>query len=149
MALILAITWTTSEFVALKPLNNLKAICMIVQISGSVVCNSLRPHGLQHATLPCLSPTLRAYSNSCPSSQWGHPTISSSVVPFSSHLQSFPESGFFPLSQFFASGGQSIGVSPLCMTNHLNNTIMPLEAGKWGEVSYTWFKKLYPTLSCL
>ena len=75
--------------------------------------NSLRPHGLQHTRLPFPSPTPRAYSNSCPSrrSQWCHPTISSSVVPFSSHLQSCPASGSFQMSQFFASGGQSIGVS--------------------------------------
>ena len=75
----------------------------------SVVFNSLRPHGLQHARLPCPSPTPRACSNSCPSSQWCHPTISSSVTPFSSHLQSFPASGSFLMSQFCASGGQSIG----------------------------------------
>ena len=71
------------------------------------------PHGLQHTRLPCPSPTPRAYSNSCPSqwSQWCHPTISSSVVPFSSHLQSCPASGSFPVSQFFTSGGQTIRVS--------------------------------------
>ena len=73
--------------------------------------NSLRSHGLQQSRLPCPSPTPRAYSNSCPSNQWCHPTISSSVVPFSSCLHSFPTSGFFPTSQFFISGGQSIGVS--------------------------------------
>ena len=71
----------------------------------------MRPHGLQHAGFPCPSPTPRACSNSCPSSWCCHPTISSSVVPFSSCLQSFPASGSFPRSQFFASGGQSIGVS--------------------------------------
>ena len=71
----------------------------------------LQPHGLQHARLPCPSPTPRAYSNSCPSSQWCHPTISPSVVPFSSRLQSFPASGSFQMSQFFTSGGQNIGVS--------------------------------------
>ena len=81
------------------------------QFSCSVVSDSLQPHGLQHARLPCPSPTLRAYSNSCPLSQWCHPTTSSSVVPFSSHLQSFPASGSFQMSQFFTSGGQSIGVS--------------------------------------
>ena len=70
--------------------------------------NSLRPHGLQHARLPCLSPTPGAYSNSCPSHRSCHPTISSSVIPFSSHLQSFPASGSFPMSWFFTSGGQSI-----------------------------------------
>ena len=73
--------------------------------------DSLQPHGLQYARLPCPSPTPRVYSNSCPLSQWCHPTISSSVIPFSSHLQSFPVSGSFPMSWFFASGGQSIGVS--------------------------------------
>ena len=82
-----------------------------VQFSRSVVSNSLWPHGLQHARPPCPSPTPRVYSNSCPLSQWYHPTISFSVVPFSSHFQSFPASGSFPMSQFFASGGQSIGAS--------------------------------------
>ena len=82
-----------------------------VQFSHSVMSNSLRPHGLQHTRFPYLSPTPGAYSNSCPSSRWCHPTISSSVVLFSSHLQSFPASGFFQLNQFFTSGGQSIGIS--------------------------------------
>ena len=72
-----------------------------VQFSHSVVSDSLRTHGLQHARPPCASPTPRVYSNSCPLSQWCHPTISSSVVPFSSHLQPFPASGSFPMSQFF------------------------------------------------
>ena len=70
--------------------------------------DSLWPHGLQHARLPCPWPTPGGYSDSCPSSRWCHPTISSSVIPFSSHLQSFPALGSFPVSQFFASGGQSI-----------------------------------------
>ena len=82
-----------------------------VQFSCSVVSNSLRPHGLQHARLPCPSPPPRTYSNSCPLSQWFHPTISSSVISFSSCLKSFPAPGSFPGSQFFASGGQSIRVS--------------------------------------
>ena len=73
--------------------------------------NSFWPHGLQHARLPCPSPTPRAYSNSYPSSRWCHPTISSSVIPFFSCLPPFPASDSFPMSQFFASGGQSIGVS--------------------------------------
>ena len=81
-----------------------------VQFSRSVMSNSLWPHGLQHARPPYPSPTPGVYSNSCPSSWWWHPTTSSSVVPFSSCLQSFPESGSFPVSHFFASGGQSIGV---------------------------------------
>ena len=82
-----------------------------VQFSHSVVSDSLRPHGMELARLTCPSPTPGAYSDSRLSSRWCHPTISSSVVPFSSHLQSFPASGSFPVSQFFASGGQSIGVS--------------------------------------
>ena len=82
-----------------------------VEFSHSVMSDSLQCHGLQHARSPCLSPTTKVYSNSCPSSQWCHPTISSSVVPFSSHLEFFPASGSFPTNQFFASGAQSIGVS--------------------------------------
>ena len=82
-----------------------------VQFSCSVMSNCLQPHGLQHARLPCPSPATRAYSNSCPLSQWCHPTISSSVIPFSSCLQSFPALGSFPMSSLFASDGQSIGVS--------------------------------------
>ena len=87
------------------------AALLISQFSCSVVSNSLQLHGMQHARPPCPSPTPRVYSNSCPLRQWCHPTISSSFVPFSSHLQSFPASGFFQMSQFFTSGGQSIGVS--------------------------------------
>ena len=83
-----------------------KAMPSSVQFISSVVADSLRPYELQHARLPCLSPAPRACSNSCLSSQWCHPTISSSVVPFSSCLQSFPASGSFPMSQFFAAGGQ-------------------------------------------
>ena len=82
-----------------------------VQFSHSVVSNSLRPDGLQQARPPGPSPTSRVYSNLCPSSQWCYPTISPSVIPFSSCLQSFPASGSFPMSQFFESGGQNIGVS--------------------------------------
>ena len=82
-----------------------------VQFIHSVVSDSLWPHGLQHARLPCSSPTPGACSNSCPLNQWCHPTISSSVIPFSSCPQSFPASGSFPMSQFFASGGQNIGAS--------------------------------------
>ena len=77
--------------------------------SVAQLCLTLRLHGLQHARLPCPSPTPGACSNSCPSSRWCHPTISSSVARFSSRLQSLPVSGSFPMSQFFASGGQSIG----------------------------------------
>ena len=81
-----------------------------VQFS-SVMSDSLQPHGLQHTRIPCSTPTPRAYSNSHPLSQWCHPTVSSSITTFSSHLQSFPASGSFQMNQLFASGGQSIGVS--------------------------------------
>ena len=83
----------------------------VSSFSHSVVSSYLWSHGLQHARSPCPSPTTEACSNSCPLSRWCHPTISFSVVPLSSCLQSFPASGSFPMSQFFASGGQSIGVS--------------------------------------
>ena len=78
-----------------------------VQFSSSVMSNSLQPQGLHHTRLPSPSPTPRAYSNSCPSSRWCHPSVSSSVIPFSSRFQSFPASGSFQMSQFFTSGGQS------------------------------------------
>ena len=94
-----------------------------VQFSCSVVCNSWRPHGLQHASLPCPSPTPRACSNLCPSSRWCHPNISSSVIPFSC-LQSFPASGSFPMSQFFASSGQSIGASA-------SASVVPMNIQDW------------------
>ena len=100
-----------------------------VQISCSVVSDSLQPHVLQHTRLPCPSPTPKIYSNSCSLSQWCHPTISSSVVPFSSCLQSFPASGSFQMSQLFASGGQSIGVS--ASTSVLSMNIPDLFSLRW------------------
>ena len=101
-----------------------------VQFSHSVVSDSLQPQGLQHARPPCPSPTPGLYSNSCPFSQWCHPTISSSVVPFSSHLQSFPASGSFPMSQFFTSGGQSIGVSA-------SRSVLPMNTQDWSPLGWT------------
>ena len=94
--------------------------CSSVQFSRSVMSDSLRPHGLQHARLLCPSPTTRPYLNPCPLSQWYHPTIASSVVPFSSRLQSFPVSGYFQMSQFFTSGGQSIGASASALVLSMN-----------------------------
>ena len=91
-----------------------------VQFSHSVVSNSLRPHGPQHASPPCPSPTPGVYPNSCPLSQWCHPAISSSVVPFSSCHQSFPASGSFQMSQFFTLGSQSIGGSALASVLPMN-----------------------------
>ena len=92
-------------------LSILRIKCLSVQFSSSGLSNYFRPHVLQHARLPCPSPTPGANSNSCPLSQTYHPTTSSSVVPFSSHLPSFPSSVSFQMSQLFPSGGQSIGVS--------------------------------------
>ena len=100
-----------------------------LQLSHSVVSNSLWPDGLQHARPPC-PPTPRVYSNSCPSSQWCHPAISSSVVPFSSCLQSFPASGSFPMSQLFAWGGQSIGASA-------SASIFPMNTQDWSPLGWT------------
>ena len=100
-----------------KPSHNSHIGCFIpiqfslVQFSHSVMSNSLRPHEPQHTRPPCPSPTPRSYPNSCPLSRLCHPTISSSLLPFSSCPQSFPASGSFPVSHLFASGGQSIGVS--------------------------------------
>ena len=90
-----------------------------LQFSRSVMSNSLQPHGL-----PCPSPTPGAYSNSCPSSPWCHPTILSSLIPFSSCLQSLPASGSFQMSQFFTSGGQSIGVSA-------SASVLPMNIQDW------------------
>ena len=112
-----------------------------VQFSYSVVSDSLWPHGLQQARLPCPSPTSRVYSQSCPLSQWSHPIISSSVVPFSSHPQSFPASGSFPVSQFFSSGGQNIGVSA-------SASILPMNIQDWFPLGWTgWISLLSKRLS--
>ena len=101
-----------------------------VQFSHSVVSNSLPPHGLQHARPPCPLPTPRAVSNSCSSSQWCHPTISSSVIPFSSCLQSFSASRSFPMSQFFTPGGQTIGASA-------SASILPMNNQNWFLLGWT------------
>ena len=95
----------------LKRAGILLLLLQSVQFSCSVVSDSLQSRGLQHARPPCPSPTPGGHSNACPLSRWCHPAISSSAVPFSSCLQSFPTSGSFQMSQLFASGGQSVGVS--------------------------------------
>ena len=95
-------------------------LCVYIYMFSSVMSNSLRPHGLQHGRLPCPSPVPGACSNSCPSSRLCHPSISSPVVPFSSFPQSFPASGSFPVSHFFASGGQIIGVSASALVLPMN-----------------------------
>ena len=104
--------------------------CSLVQFSCSVMSDSLWPHGLQHTRPPCPSPTPGVYSNSCPSSRWCHPAISSSVVPFSSHLWSFPASGTFQMSQLFTSGGQSIGVSA-------STSVLPMNTQHWFPLGWT------------
>ena len=106
--------------VILRVVVSSKAMGSSVQFSRSVVSNSLRPHESQHARPPCPSPIPGVYSDSCPSIRWCHPAISSSVVPFSSCPQSLPASGSFPMSQLFASGGQSIGVSALAWVLSMN-----------------------------
>ena len=105
----------------LDPSFDVCLLCTAVQFSRSVMSDSLQTHGLQHSRLPCPSPTPEACSNSCPSSRGCHPITSSSVVPFSSCLQSFPVSGSFPRSQFFTSGGQSIGESASTLVLPMNN----------------------------
>ena len=100
-----------------------------VHFSHSVVSNSLQPHGLQHARPPCPSPSW-VYSNSCPLSRWGHPAISSSVIPFSSYPQSLSASGSFPMSQLFTWGGQSIRVSA-------SASVLPMNTQDWPPLGWT------------
>ena len=101
-----------------------------VQFSRSVMSDSLRPHGLQHTRPPCPSPTPGVYSNSYPLSQWCQPTVSSSVVPFSSHPQSFPASGSLQMSQFFTSGGRRTGVSA-------STSDLPMNIQDWFPSGWT------------
>ena len=101
-----------------------------VQFSRSVISDSLRPHESQQARLPCPSQTPRVYSDSCPLSRWCHPTISSSVVPFSSCPQSLPASGSFPMSQLFSWGGQSTGVSA-------SASVLPMNTQDWSPLAWT------------
>ena len=107
-----------SEIRFSRPFNSLFCCCSVTKS-----CLTLRPHGLQHARLPCPSPTPGAYSNSCPLSQWCHPTISASVIPFSC-----PASGSFLVSQFFASGGQSIRASA---------SVLPMNIQGWFPLGWT------------
>ena len=116
--------WTWIHFQIL-----FRCICS-VQFSHSAVSNFLWPHGLQHARPPCLSPTPGVHLNSCPLRQWYHSTISSSVIIFSSHLQSYPASGSFQISQLFSSGGQSIGVSA-------SISFLPKNTQDWSPLGWT------------
>ena len=101
-----------------------------VQFSRSVMSDSLWPHESQHTRPPCPSPTPGVHPNSCPSSQWCHPAISSSVIPFSSCPQSLPASGFFPMSQLFAWGDQNIGVSA-------SASVLPVNTQNWSPLGWT------------
>ena len=106
----------------------------LYQFSSVQLLNRVRqlwPHGLQHARPPCPSPTAGVYSNSCLLSRWCHPTISSSVIPFSSRLQSFPASGFFQMNQLFPSGSQSIGVSA-------SKSVLPMNIQNWFPLGTDW-----------
>ena len=112
-----------------------------VQFSHLVMSDTMQPHGLQHTKPLCPSPTPGVYSNSCPLSRWCHPTISSSVIPFSSCLQSFPASGSFQMSQFFERGGQSIGVSA-------STSILPVNIQDWFPLGSTgWISSQSKSLS--
>ena len=113
----------------INPAYGLKNSCS-VQFSCSVVSNSLQPHESQHARPNCPSPTPGVYSNSCPSNQWCHSAISSSIVPFSSCLQSLLASGSFPMSQLFTWGGQSIGVSA-------SASVLPMNTQDWPPLGRT------------
>ena len=104
-------------------------VCVCVYVH-SVMSDSLQPHGLQHARLPCPSPTSGVYSDSYPLSPWCHPAISPSVIPFSSSLQSFPASESFPVSQFFSSGGQSTGVAA-------SASVLPMNIQDWFPLGWT------------
>ena len=127
--------WVTGSPWRLSDMRHTKHLSIMssafsVQFSHSVVSDSLRPHGLQNTRLPCPSPTPGVYSNSCPSSWWCHPTISSSLVPFSSCPQSFPTSGSFPVSQFFTLDGQSIGVST-------STSVLSMNIQDWFPLGWT------------
>ena len=111
-----------------RPSVGTKWLTHLFLFSRSVLSNFLPPHGLQHARLPCSSPSPGACSNLCSLSQWSHPTISSSVIPFSSCLQSFPASGSFLISQVFTSGGQSIGASA---------SVLPMTIQDWFPLGWT------------
>ena len=123
-----------SHFCCRLPFWSLHSIVCIsdssVQFSCSVMCDALWPHELQHARLPCPSQTPEVYSNPCPSSWWCHPSISPSVVPFSSFPQSLPASGSFPVSQLFTWGGQSTGVSA-------SASVLPMNTQGWSPLGWT------------
>ena len=119
-----------------------------VQFSHSVISNSLQPHGLQHARLLCPTLIPRAYSNTCLSSRWCHPTTSFSFVPFSSHFQSFPASVSFQMSQFLTSGGQSIGVSASAsvLPKYIQDWF-PLGLTRWISLEYKGLSRVFSNIT--
>ena len=129
------LSWPSSLFTYTQ-LFTLHPRFAIVQFSSAAqLCSTLRPHGLQHTRPPCPSAPPGVYPNSCPLSRWCHPTILSSVIPFSFCLQSFPVSGSFQMSQFFASGGQSIGVSA-------SASVLPMNIQDWFPLGWTGWTSL-------
>ena len=130
------LTFSDSEICSVKIILDVCPNLASVQFTDSVMSHSLPPHGLQHSRLPCSSPTCGAYSNPYPLSQWCHATISSSVFPFSSCLQSFPASGSIPMSQLFTSGGQSIGVSA-------STSVLPMNTQDWSPLWWTAWISLH------
>ena len=125
-----------SQVLTIGPRGNSPSVSSL-QFSHSVVSDSLRPHESQHARPPCPSPTPRVHSDSRPSSQWCHPAISSSVIPFSSCPQAVPASGSFPMRQLFAWGGQSTGVSALA-------SFLPKNTQDWSPLGWTGRTSLQP-----
>ena len=123
--------WILLIFIHISLLSSLwQYIFSSVQFSHSVVSDSLQPHELQHARLPCPSPTPGVHPNSCASSRWCHPANSSSVIPFSSCPQSLPASGSFPMNELFALGGQSIGVAA-------SASVLPMYTQDWSPLGWT------------
>ena len=135
------LTWRPKGISLKDLLGNWRVLCLkggfsSVQFSHSVVSDSLRPHELQHARPPCPSPTPGVHPNTCPLSRWCHPTILSTVIPFSSCPQSFPASRIFQMSQLFASGGQSTGVSALA-------SVLPKKSQGWSPSGWTGWISLH------
>ena len=133
----MGVYWKWEETLALRHL-----YCETLQFSCSFVSDSLWPHEPQHTRPPCPSPTPRVHPNPCPSSQWCHPTISSSVVPFSSCPQSFPASGSFPMSQLFSWGDRSTGVSA-------SASVLPVNIQDWSSLGWTGWISLQSNLKSL
>ena len=133
-------TWVQQKVLEKFPLGE-KAVQALLLFSCSIMSDSLQPHGLQHSRFPCPSPSHGVCSNTCPLSPWCHPTISSSVIPFFSCLLSFPASVSFTMSQLFASGGQSIGVSA-------SASVLPMNIQDWFPLGWTgWISFLSKRLS--